>query len=143
MSCFGFPTKFHHEYIVSDLDGNVCETMTINATRWRFLFFEDRFRGTVVFSSYDTIDSSDQYRIDNSSHLKKEAGIKDDFYYIILFGNYDENVGHSKYANIYIREGGDLGVVIKMGNQWSLAFEKGKTAGDVIECFSQNNMFFS
>ena len=115
MSCFGFPTKFHHEFIVSDLDGNVCETMTINATRWRFLFFEDRFRGTVVFSSYDTIDSSDRYRIDNSSHLKKEAGIKDDFYYIILFGNYDESVGHSKYANIYIREGG----------------------------FSQNNIFFS
>jgi hypothetical protein len=75
--------------------------------------------------------------------LKKEAGIKDDFYMMDLFGNYDENAVHSKYATIFIREGGDLGVVIRMGNQWSLAFEKGKTADDVKDCFSQNNMFFS
>ena len=142
--CFlGLPTQFHREFIVSDLDGNVCGTLIINSIRWRFLLLEDRFKGMVVFSSYDTVNLSDQYRIADSAHLKKEAGIKDDFYMMDLFGNYDENAAHSKYATIFIHESGDLGVLIRMGNQWSLAFEKGKTADDVKDCFSQNNMFFS
>lgn len=139
----GIPTRFNHTFSVSDVEGNVSGKITVQATRWRFLLFKDRLKGTVMFTPAEEDASPVRYTIQGYTPIRDSMYIKDAIHMIAAYG-YDAARNTMIHTTLFLYDRGDYGAMSHAADGEMLAlYKEGLTAQDAIEFFAGNRMFFT